>query len=298
MCVDIQTKQFKVISSVCILRCLNEFFNTGKFNGLCNIIANISYCEFENDKNIKQYGLLINENYNIDYNNTSKNTSQIKINDVIVNIDHNNILENGNIYDNEFKCLVPYSVFVALHYKTNDRMTINLLRETNKDDLDEKTINIYTRSVNSAKYIPKFNVLNTYIYDEINCDGIKFMTLSEDILDIYINNNIRLSNDILKHYEETPYRNSDQCIVFINDIDRNMAKKVLSKINDYNLPLKLINTQYTIPIVTKINKKPIVNMETLKSYIKLNKDYTIYVKYDNIVLKLIFKNGFIEDIKI
>ena len=300
--VNTKTKQFQVISSAIILRLIREVFETGKFKGLCNIIADISFCEFSNDNNNNnnnnQYGLSVENNYNIDYNqiNTTKSNPQIKINDIIVGIDNNKILENGNIYDNVFKCLMPYSSFIALHYKEGDKMKIDLLREIKENDHDEKTIEINARSVNSAKYIPKFGITR----EILNCNGINFMMLSENILDIYMNNNMIMTNDILKNYKDAPYRNSEKYIVFINNINRDMIpKKTLIKIDKYKLPLKIENNKYMIPIVTQIdNKKKVTSMELLKSYIRDKQDYTIYVKYDKNTLKLIFKNGLIEDIKV
>ena len=101
-----------IIPTILIKRFVQEINEYGKFNGLCNFIADMSFCEIPSEK---EYGYYINNNYNIVYNKHYKDP-ELKNGDVIIRINNKKITKHGQIYSNQIGRHIPISTFIALKY--------------------------------------------------------------------------------------------------------------------------------------------------------------------------------------
>jgi hypothetical protein len=60
-----------ILPSVTIRSFLEEFIKKGNFNGLCNILAQVSFCSIDIDEREEKFCYLIDNNFGINYNTCS-----------------------------------------------------------------------------------------------------------------------------------------------------------------------------------------------------------------------------------
>ena len=105
------------------------------------------------------------------------------------------------------------------------------LRKSN--DYRIKKINIKSRPLNTMKYIPI-----TFNGKKLEYCGLIFYELSEDIMDIYRNMGIDLGLYLSKYYLTDQYRNENENVIVLLDINRNkIDDKNLIIINKIGIPL-------------------------------------------------------------
>lgn len=290
-----------VIPSITILRFLNEYIKYDNFLGICNIIAQKTLCEieFNNQKNI---AYLITECYNINYNKNLRYDNSLghnlRTNDIIHSINNLKFNTNGYVYYDKLKCEIPFDTYIALNYMCGDFMTLGIYRMSN-NHLESKNIKLKARPLWTSKYI-SITEENKYL----EFGGFVFIELSEEMLDRYRHHGIILSGHILDYYIRHPYRNGEEKIIILIDIIRsNFTDDILSQFNEIGIPLLNIKeNKYSVSILTKINKRKVINIdqihELLENYHHRNK-LVFYLKLDNnSQLKLNFINKKYDSLEI
>jgi hypothetical protein len=271
----IENSKLKVIPSVTIMRFIDEIRLTNRFNGICTIVGKFTKCDFELTENNKQYGVLIEDNYDINYNNYDYKDKHSYMNprknDIIVKIEDSEITKTGKIYDKCTGVELDFQTYLALNFTCGDTVSMTILRCNKKrnDDYKEKKIVIRARPIESMKYVQiTFNGLI------VDYKGFLFIEMSEDIILNYYNLGIDIGQFLDKYLIVTPYRNEQEHIVVLIDIDKNrISKKNLDIVNTTGLPLmNKTEKYYMIPILKKINKKRIFNLKDLKQSLSQEED--------------------------
>jgi hypothetical protein len=260
---DIKTNDIKVLHASAIYRFLNEFLLTNKFCGVIGIVG--KFCDIEfNTENGHMYGIVIEDTYNINYNNiiNKPKRNNLQNGDIIYKI--NNIsINKGYILDNNYGIPMDIQTYVGLTYKFRDGITLNILRlkEKSTDDYDEKKITINSRPLYTMKYVQLLNYNCTYSFA-----GFIFTELTESIIEEYATKNIIVKNVIDKYLHKYPYRDKDVSVVVVIKTD----PCIFDTASDYKdfFPLKHnFENQYSIGILKKVNKKKITNLNNVKEYI-------------------------------
>ncbi|ARF11751.1 hypothetical protein Klosneuvirus_2_187 [Klosneuvirus KNV1] len=293
--------KLSVIPGRNIYRFLTEIIKTNEFNGLCTIIGDISIVNFETDEGKSVNGLQVDDTLNINYNDfeyKEKNTKclNLKTNDVIFKIDSKNITDNGYIFDDKLQSYIDYRTFISLNYICGDEISLRIMRCTDikNNDYKEKSIVLRARPLNSLKYIPLISKNNIFEYH-----GLVFGEISENIINDYIDVGIHLGYSLKDYYINKPYRNDQIQIVVLLDIDKNIHKYLIDKINLNGLPLLHIkDKEYGIPIIKKINKHKITSLEKMKNILSKQPKNIIYLDIDDIKkIKIQIENNQIIDIQ-
>lgn len=177
-------------------------------------------------------------------------------------------------------------------------MTIDLklMRCTSgNNDYKKKRITIRARPLFSLKYIPISFNNNLYEYK-----GLIFAELSEDIINNYINVGIYIGMSVADYYLTKPYRSEIEYLIILVDINKTtLNNNLLKSINELGLPLINNNKSYSIPYITKVNKKKVCTLDELKNIMESNNDNIIKLDVHNSnKLKIVIKNNDIEEIKI
>ena len=261
--IQMSTKMISVVPSVSIMRFLKEVELFDDFNGLCDIVSTLKLCEITIEKN---YNALIVDNcFDINYyNNTQIKLTDtlghtLKNNDIIYEINNHQFNSDGLV--SSHKQNIPLSSYIALNYMTDDIIPLKIYRK-----YEPKDIKLKARPVKTMRYIP---VVSDKKYVE-HC-GLIFTEITEELLELYRNNGINISGPFLNNYIKNPYRNGNESIIIVLDINRNnIPDKILNKFDDIGLPLVQVsveaksNKTYNMLQLLKINKKKIINLEILK----------------------------------
>ena len=298
---SINNSTIQIIPSVIICRFLKEIKDTGEFNGLCTIVGKFSVCNFETDLRQQRNGIYVENTYNMNYNNYNyKNLEKganLKNSDIIIEINNKQVNKNGYIYDDKMKSDIHLTSYIALNYTCGTLIPLKIMRLTklNNNDYKEKKILIKARPLQSMKYIKTIFSGKTFTYN-----GLVFGEISEDIINNYIKVGIYIGLSLQDYYLVNPYRNDDERVVVLLDINRKLLSDQLIKVID-KLQLPLINTvnkNYSVPIVSRINKKKIVSLDDMVSILGKQLNSTIHLTiHKSNEIKGIVKNGLLMDIQ-
>ncbi len=284
-----------IIPSCVIYRFLNEIQSTKSFSGLCTIVGNFTTCDFENEKNEEVFGLIVDNTFDINYNNYSYvqqevSNSRIKKNDILIKINELPLDRNGYIYDHFINAFIDFRTYIALKYMCGDIIDIVIMRCTNNiNDYKEKKIKLRARPIYSMRYIPI-----TFNSDVYNYKGFIFTELSEDIINNYISNGIQIGNSVADYYLKSPYRSNTEFVIILFDIDKTqITKTILKQVNKLGLPLKHINAKiYSVPYIFRLNNKKVISLNELTKYLESNINNIItFNVYQSNKIRLTIKNN-------
>jgi hypothetical protein len=289
-----------ILPSVTIRSFLEEFIKKGNFNGLCNILAQVSFCSIDIDEREEKFCYLIDNNFGINYNTCSlydniTKRSNLKNGDMIFKIDNREFDSDGTVYCEKMDCKLPLSTYIALNYMCGDSIPLTIFRNTPKGSYDEKNININARPCWTAKYLP--DVFNG---NYSNYNGMIFIELSEELIDDYNNHNIMLVGSSQDNYELFPYRNgNDRVIVLIDILRKDITDEETEAFDKLKLPLiNIKGNMYNILVIKKINGKKVSNINTLKKLFKnSNKNNILFQQTKDIKVSFTYTNDKFESMK-
>jgi hypothetical protein len=291
-----------IIPSYVIHRFLTEIRDTNEFNGICTLVGNFTSCCFNKDDRSTDpiNGIIVDETYDINYNQyrykLPNQCLNIKKGDIIFELNGLEINNEMCVYDSNFGGWIDFRTYISLNYMCGETINLKIMRlMVKKNDYKEKKINILARPLHSMKYIPLS--FNRNIYE---LDGFIFAELSEDIINNYLNMGIIIGTSVSEYYIEKPYRSETEMILVLIDINKsNLSDDILDNINNFHLPLININEKkYSIPYISKINKKKIMNIESLIKFVEEKENFTINLNVKNAKnIKLVIKNKRINEIK-
>lgn len=290
----VDNSQISLIPTFIFKRFINEIEINKTFQGVCTIVGKFSICEYKNE-NIKYNGIYVEDCYDINYNNFDfiKKESlmvgrNLKTGDIIYEINNKFLNDKGEIYDDNIKISINYQTYISLNYKCGDLIPLKILRERNVNDYREKILNVKARPISSLKYIPvSFNNFT------LNHKGFVFMEVSEDLIDKCRKNGIDICKSIFNQYCLKPYRNEKKHIIVLIDIERDKINEYcLEQIDKIGLPFvnNNNNEEYDLAVVRKFNKRKVNTLESLKTLIKKEIEFTIYMGIRD-KIKIKFING-------
>lgn len=266
-------KKYYAISSIFILKFIEDFKKYSTFHGLKTLLFKNEICELE-DENIKSDGLVIKNLNKIVYANKGK---MLKENDIIYKI-NDKLIIRGKIFDEKIGLELPYDTYISLFTK----VTIDYYRyctEKKEHVLHSfkpliKPINLY-RNIQITSSVDDYHIYN----------GIIFCVLTCDIINLYKENNIQIEGYALQNYIHNQYTNSPMPTIIILDIIKCFAHKYSEE-----LPYKkLDNNNYNIAVIKNINNSKIKNITSLKSLLPC-KNNNINYTFDGINIKTIAFN--------
>ncbi|QKF93774.1 peptidase S1 Pa clan [Fadolivirus algeromassiliense] len=278
---SIENSLLNVIPSNVIMRFINEIKLKSSFNGLCTIVGKFQSCDFTKESSYeKVYGQIIENTYNINYNNYDYNISKmipcntLKKSDIIIEINGMKLNNSFKLYDSKMDYYLDFRTYIALNFICGDKIPLKIMRSTQKDpnDYTERNIFIYARPLASLRYIPiSFN------NNLITIGGFTFIELSEDIINNYINIGVNIGISFSEYYLKNPYRNDNEYIVVLLDIDKTMINNtLLENTNEFGFPLININGKiYSMATISKINKRKLQNINEFKKLLDSQSDLNI-----------------------
>ena len=148
-----------------------------------------------------------------------------------------------------------------MNFKTDDRVTMNLMRkDTKNDDYKETIVNVKTLPLCKIRTI---QITHDNRYSTIN--GFVFTELTENIIEFYRNHNIQISGDLLERYAIDSFGSVDQPrpIVLINIINSEFSKQHIDLVRRIGLPLlkkKNTKNEYYLCILDTINKQRVTRL--------------------------------------
>ena len=248
-----------IIPSYCILKFLNEFKSTNHFNGISGLVGQFNLCAFDQNelRSNLPYGILVSNTYGI--------KSNLLKNDIILEVGGQPIDGNGKIYDKVIKLSLEFNLYFSLNYPCGETVILKIarLKKGSNTEYKEKNITIESRSLNSMKYIPI--EFNKKIFEFAN---MKFIELSEDIINHYLNLGINTGLSVADKYIDNPYRHTENFIVILTDIDKTkLVSRLRKTVTNIGLPLVPIkNKQYSFTIIKKINSNKITCLDDFVKY--------------------------------
>jgi len=292
-----KNNELEISPSIFLIRFLAEYNKIKCFNGLCNIIFTYEECSTIYKKK-KINAIKIIDNYDINYNmehfTQVNNAQNIKKDDILIKIDNNFINNKCQVFDKELNLNIDLHTYITLRYHDGDKINLIINRyvgELNNKRIETKKITVLARSMETLKYISiennKYHKFGNLILTE----------LSEQLIEYCRCNNIILENTIFKYYVDKPYRNENEKIIILLNLDTdmiyteniNLDKKIsfVSKINKYKMPiLKKIN-RLKIKRLDDVLNKDLNVMNNLT--IELSGETTIIrtdgIKIENIIKK-------------
>jgi len=279
-----------VVPSIIIKRFIDEFKINNHFKGICPLAIKYSPCMFDPHelKSKSIYGILITNNYGIK-NNLLKN-------DVIVQINEKSIDKYSRIYDFNTKSLIDFNVYIMLNFQYGSQIPLKIarLKKGSTTIYKEKDIILDARTLNSLKYIPIES--NKKIYEFAN---MKFIELSEDIINYYIDSEIITCKSIGDKYIDTPYRNANNYVVIMFDIDKTqLYLEIKETVTDIGLPITPIkDKQFSFTVIKKINNNIINSIEDVIRNTSNIDDVIINAKiHDYGKLNIVVRNNNITNI--
>jgi len=312
-----ETGLITIIPSICINRFFKEIITTKKYDGLCDIVGNLQICNFEHE-NIFYNGLFLEETFGINYIKNTEFKKNLKQKDIItyMGIKKKQPDQNGEYFCHHCKMNLPLNTYIALHYNSGDKIPLTVYREIdtheNISTKSNKSVRLVklAKSPISNKKVIEYNLIDVTISAKpvnmmsyipiINCgrslmfENLVFVELSEDMFIHYNNKGIEIGGYVMEIYLNNCYRNNNTHKIII------LADVLFDKLNDRqkdiytksNFPLKNISgSKYCIPVLTKINKKLIRNIDQLETYIS-----NLRISLQNINLYFTLENK--NDVKI
>lgn len=266
-------KKYYAISSIFILKFIEDFKKYDTFPGLKTLLFKSDVCELE-DEEIKSDGLVIKNLNKITYANKG---FILKENDIIYKI-NNKLIIGRKIFDEKIGLELPYDTYISLFTK----VTIDYYRYcTEKKDYILysykpliKPINLY-RNIQITSSVDDYYIYNGIIFCELTCD----------IINLYKKNNIQIEGYALENYIHNQYTNFPTPTIIILDIIECFAYKYSE-----DLPYKkLDNNNYNIAVIKNINNSKVKNITSLKSLLPC-KNNNINYTFDGINIKTIAFN--------
>ena len=210
-----------VIPVYSIARFLNEFKETSGHRGICTLVGQYNSCRFEPDelKSKLIYGIHVTNTYGIK-NNLIKGDVILQINGQPTNIDR-------KIYDPIIGISIDFNVFVAMNFLADRLIPLKVarLKKGSVTEYKEKDILVKAKPLDLMKYIPI--EFNKKVYEFAH---MKFIELSEDIINHYLNLGIMTGLSVGEEYIDCPYRNTESFVVILIDIDKSTLPTKLRKI--------------------------------------------------------------------
>ncbi|XWV24962.1 hypothetical protein QJ856_gp0817 [Tupanvirus deep ocean] len=193
-------------------------------------------------------------------------------NDKLISVGNFDIeVDDGiNVYDKDFRENIPLEIFIALNFDCDKPLDITILRK-------KKIINMSLCSASTRDCLPLTN--RSYFYPinsipYVNLNGIIFVQITHELLDITMYRNILLSNNLLGKYFADENDNYNK-ILIIDCLNYEIAEK-------YKLPQLLLTSEkqkLECPFVTTINGKDVSNLIELQNIITSNtKDKKIIIR--------------------
>ena len=219
----------KAIHSSFILRLLREY------SGICGLAISYDLCQIGDI-----YGLKLNNTHEVNYNNNPYATEKyryknIKVDDIIIEINNQKLDRQGYIYDEICQKSIPFSTYIGLNFVSTDLIPLKLLR--NRGEYKQLNLNIVARPYNTMLTLPIYTKKFMIYGDLVYCE------LSEEILLYLLRKECEIPEVFLNSLISNPY---------INDYDKRIVI-ILGSVNNDN-PNKL-------SIVNKINNKNINNLD-------------------------------------
>lgn len=271
-----RTNAFIVIPGYCLELFLKMVINSQKIKCFC-FTTNV--CEFIDNKT----GHIITSNNNIKYK--SNNSSiRFKINDIIESIDGNSFDDKGNLYSEKINTYVPLDTFILLENNESYEFKYHVERNDN-----------YTETIKNVNPV----ILQDYIkidleYSDsiIRYNGLVIAEMSEQLLKYYTDKGIRIGGYIDEFYNDC--YGMDKIIVIVNIDNQNASNKFYDIYKRIGLPLVKGIDEYYIPVITKINKNKISNINDLQLELrKSDPVFKLEFRKDSSVT-LSFENGSIN----
>ncbi|XWV26212.1 hypothetical protein QJ857_gp0864 [Tupanvirus soda lake] len=253
-----------VLPTKALIKIVNDFF---RFKNNPNQYSGITTLPFNYKINSDCVEIT---NTNIVISNTGKKL--VKKNDKLISIGNFDIEINTDalVYDIDFKESIPLEIFVALNFDCDKPFDVILQRK-------KKIINISLYGMPVKDYLPLTNQSYYYPINSIpyvNLNGIIFVQLTHELLDITVYRNVILSNNLLDKYFADENDNFKK-ILIIDCLNHEIAEK-------YKLPQLLPISEKQIlkcPFVTTINGKETTNLVELENIISTNiKDKKIIIR--------------------
>ena len=248
---------FSIIPSVVLFRVLDEYFDSGSFNGLCDILV---LCEFGVIDNVGH--LKIKNNFKIKNLITSDSKISppyLKTNDIITHINNNRITQNCRIYCSKTESEMPISTYVTLNCISGQSIPITINRLIKKR-LREKDCYLYPKNIFSFSQIPFGCMSDAYKFKEIH--GMIFMELNEDILKSLYGKGFCFVGSVTEYTDIEPYKHdSDFKHVVLIDIVSN--ERVYRTLNFPFVPM--MDKLYYLPFLSRIGSKRIKSLESISN---------------------------------
>lgn len=270
--IDKTTMLISIVPFLLIERLATEYIYSNAYNGLCNIPLKTNLVTLDESKH--NNGLYIEDNFRINYNNQYIEEKRVprldnlKNKDIIVEIDGNKILSDGTIFCRKIGTNIPLDTYILLTYFKLNRIALTIYREK-KEDYKLLNIRLYARPNNTMTYIPYFN--NSYYY----YNGYIYTELSESLIEYYYFREKTIEGSCIEYLTSKPYRND-------------FTKKLVIQFDASDKTNVCL-----IPIVTKINKNKVNNLDTFINILNnIHEDYiNIYLELEqNNKRKMTYKN--------
>ncbi|CAH6421423.1 Hypothetical protein KVN_LOCUS258 [uncultured virus] len=292
-----KTNLISLIPSILIKRFLKEYIINNRFCGLCDIISELNFCDI-NIGTEKFCGYLVKNNYGINYNKYSHGNKDtigfnLKKNDIIISVNNIQINKDGKLWHEEIQYFVPLSTYMALSFFCGDLIQLKLYR-SNNNNYEYKEIKLKNRPVSTARFIPIS--LNNKI---VEYNGLIFMEVSEELINICEVNDIHLSGDLLFKLINQPFRNNYQNLVVLVDIvESKFDPEILKEFKKCNL--SLINSSFKHPnlcILSKINKKIVTDIHKTEKILKNSNRSIMYLNFDKKKkMRIVFEDNKLLDL--
>jgi len=274
----------KIIPSVVIKNFILEYSKKQRYDGISGLIFKNSFCEFEHENN-DYNGIIVEKTFGIKYKDTFKNGDIIfKINDKVISKD-------GKIYDEEIGESIPFNSFISLNTNVDDEVNLVLMRNNPKlNDYEEIKVPVKAISYNQARKID-LNHNDKFV----ECNGLIFTEISENIIEFYRNHNIHLIGKLLKHFANDSYGPNEhhKKIVLINILNNKFSKENMKEINKFGLPLikkRNSKNEYYMCILDTVNGKKVTNLSNLTNRLSNNKNILKFLIDKNIDLSINISN--------
>lgn len=199
----------------------------------------------------------------------NKKTFKFATDDIIMKV-NDSVIENGNVWCDELDAYVLISTCAM----SMDKIKLTIIRNREVVDVVVSPVDILQFDI--MPYLP------TKKYWTIG--GFVFTDMSEELIAEY-----SALHKLTNNTDDTPFYTKGKSICLI-DIDRSaLDDKILNKVDKLGLPLIEKNNEFTIPIVSKIDKtrvdkiKDAISMECSKIVLKGSNNISIRVEDGKIV---------------
>lgn len=272
--IDSDLSEISLVPSLTIKRFLEEIQSVGTYKGLCGLYMNISnntiIDSLQNKYSIKRF----------------KNS--FKIGDKLLSIDNKTLDEHGQLYDQNVGCKIPFQAYIAMNFLAADKLSVKVWTK-DEDRFFEEDISIKLNPHSEMLRIPYTQIKTdrTYIMKKyfVNFHNLIFIELNEEIIDVYSNFGIQLTDDTLRYLVEKPYGNeNDRIVVLVDIIKNNLDESIRTIFDSFGICTLSDDKPYILPVAKLISGRKIKNIESLfsvesdKKVLTLNVDHMYNLK--------------------